>query len=183
MLMDTNQFKAMILPLTGKLYRFACHMLRESVEAEDAVQEVCMKLWKIRDSLDKLNRIEAFAMKVTKNYCLDRLKARKPVYIGNYSAWYENSHEATDPHHLLERAERTSLLYRILEKLPDQQRVIIYLRELESMDFEAIAEITGMNVNAIRVCLFRARNKIKEELLKFEQNGTRSNRTSADKVL
>jgi RNA polymerase sigma-70 factor (ECF subfamily) len=84
--MDAAQFKNLVLPMTGKLLHFANLLLRNTQEAEDAVQEVCLKLWKIRDSLDKYNSVEAFAMKVIKNWCLDRLKARKPVYIDNYDS-------------------------------------------------------------------------------------------------
>jgi len=181
--MDATQFKNLVLPITGKLLHFARHLLRETGEAEDAVQEVCLKLWKIRDSLEKYNSIEAFAMKVTKNYCLDRLKARKPVYIDNYNALLNSRQEEADPYKLMERTDRISLLNSILDRLPDQQRLIIQLRELESLDFEEIAVIMDMNINAIRVCLFRARNKIREELLNYEQHGHRSNKTSADQVL
>jgi RNA polymerase sigma-70 factor (ECF subfamily) len=167
----------------GKLLHFANLMLRENSEAEDAVQEVCLKLWKIRDSLDKYISIEAFAMKVTKNWCLDRLKARKPVYIESYSYLNDSRSEETDPYKILERTDRKNLLNFILDKLPEQQRLIIQLRELEGLEFEEIAEITDMNINAIRVNLFRARNKIREEIIKYEQNGQQSNKTSADKIL
>ena len=181
--MDATRFKNLILPMSGKLLHFANLMLRETSEAEDAVQEVCLKLWKIRDSIDKYNSIEAFAMKVTKNWCLDRLKARKPVYIDNYSSLNDNRSEEADPYKILERSDRKNLLNYILDKLPEQQRLIIQLRELEGLEFEEIAEITDMNINAIRVNLFRARNKIREEIIKYEQNGPQSNKTSADKIL
>lgn len=181
--MDATQFKDLVLPLSGRLLHFANLMLREKSEAEDAVQEVCLKLWKIRDSLEKYNSIEAFAMKVTKNWCLDRLKARKPVYIDNYGSLNESSSEEADPHKLMERSDGQNLLHHILDKLPEQQRLIIQLRELEGMEFEEIAEIADMNINAIRVNLFRARNKIREEIIKYEQNGHQSNKTSADKIL
>jgi RNA polymerase sigma-70 factor (ECF subfamily) len=180
--MDATQFKSLVLPLTGKLLHFANLMLRERNEAEDAVQEVCLKLWKIRDSLEKYDSIEAFAMKVTKNWCLDRLKARKPVYIDNYNSWYDRGSD-DDPHKLMERSDRAKLLNRILDKLPEQQRLIIQLRELEGLEFEEIAVVMDMNINAIRVNLFRARHRIREELIKYEQNGHQSNKTSADKIL
>ena len=180
--MDATQFKSLVLPLTGKLLHFANLMLREHNEAEDAVQEVCLKLWKIRDSLEKYDSIEAFAMKVTKNWCLDRLKARKPVYIDNYNSWYDRGSD-DDPHKLMERSDRAKLLNRILDKLPEQQRLIIQLRELEGLEFEEIAVVMDMNINALRVNLFRARHRIREELIKYEQNGHQSNKASADKIL
>ncbi len=181
--MDANQFKEIVLPMSGKLFHFANLLLHDTSEAEDAVQEVCMKLWKIRDSLDKYNSMEAFAMKVTRNWCLDRLKARKPVYVGNYSALYDSRSDGTDPHKLMEKTDRANMLNRILDRLPEQQRLIIQLRELESLEFDQISEIMDLNVNAIRVSLFRARNKIRDEFLKYEQNGHQSNKASAGKIL
>lgn len=181
--MDAAQFKNLVLPMTGKLLHFANLLLRNTHEAEDAVQEVCLKLWKIRDSLDRYNSLEAFAMKVVKNWCLDRLKARKHVYIDNYDSVQGNRLDEADPYRLMERSDRIGLLHRALDKLPEQQRLIIQLREIEGLEFEEIVEITDMNVNSIRVNLFRARSKIRDEIIKIEQNGLKSNKRSAGKIL
>ncbi len=181
--MDATQFKNLVLPMSGKLLHFANMMLRETSEAEDAVQEVCLKLWKIRDSLDQYNNVEAFAMKVIKNWCLDRLKARKPVYVGSYDAFQNHQRDDHDPHKLMETVDRMRLLYLILDKLPEQQRLILQLRDIEGLEFEEIEEIMDMNTNAIRVNLFRARNKIREEIIKYERNGIQSDKAAADPVL
>jgi len=181
--MNAAEFKNLILPMSGKLHHFAYLLLRETGEAEDAVQEVCLKLWKIRGSLEQYNSIEAFAMKVTRNWCLDRLKAKKPVYIDSYHAWFDRKSEESDPQKLLEHADKLKLLHVLLDKLPEQQRLIIQLRELEGMDFEEIAEVMDMNINAIRVSLSRARNKIREEMINYESDGYKSNKTPAGKIL
>jgi RNA polymerase sigma factor (sigma-70 family) len=181
--MDATKFKNLILPMSGKLLHFAQMMLRDNSEGEDAVQEVCLKLWKIRDSLDQYNNIEAFAMKVVKNWCLDRLKARKPVYVGNYEAYQGNRPDDHDPHKLMETSDRIRLMYLILDKLPEQQRLILQLRDIEGLEFEEIEEVMDMNTNAIRVNLFRARNKIREEIIKYERNGIHSDKAAADPVL
>jgi len=173
--MDLTDYKQYILPLHGKLFHYASILLRDRSEAEDAVQEVFMKLWKIRDSLDQYNSVEAFAFKVTRNWCLDRIKAKKPVYINNYNTWFDNKTEDADPQKKLETADHLNLLFALLDNLPEQQKLIIQLRELENMEFEEIAEIMDMNINAIRVNLSRARNKIKEEMIKYEHHGKRSN--------
>jgi RNA polymerase sigma-70 factor (ECF subfamily) len=166
--MDINEFRKQIMPLTGRLFHYAYLLLKNKTEAEDAVQEVFLKLWKIRESLDQFNSIEAFSLKVTRNWCLDRIKARKPVYIESYNTWYDRKSDESDPYKTLENTDELSLLFEILEKLPEQQRHIIQLRELENREFEEIAEIMDMNVNAVRVNLSRARNRIREEMTKFE---------------
>ncbi|HLO57599.1 MAG TPA: sigma-70 family RNA polymerase sigma factor [Bacteroidales bacterium] len=166
--MEINDFRKQIMPLTGRLFHYAYLLLKNKTEAEDAVQEVFLKLWKIRESLDQYNSIEAFSLKVTRNWCLDRIKARKPVYIESYNTWYDRKSDDTDPYKTLENTDELSLLFEILDKLPEQQRHIIQLRELENREFEEIAEIMDMNVNAVRVNLSRARNRIREEMTKFE---------------
>jgi RNA polymerase sigma factor (sigma-70 family) len=180
--MDATEFKSLILPLSGKLHHFAYHLLKESGEAEDAVQEVCLKLWKIRDSLEQYNSIEAFAMKVTKNWCLDRLKARKPVYIDNYNSWHDRRSADNDPQQSMEKADKLVLLNKLLDRLPEQQRIIIQLRELEGMEYDKIAEIMDMTINTIRVNLSRARNKMREEMIKYESDGYNSTKTAAGKI-
>jgi RNA polymerase sigma-70 factor (ECF subfamily) len=181
--MDAADFKRIILPLNGKLYPFACLMLRDMNEAEDAIQEVFLKLWNIRDSLEKLNNVEAFAMKVTKNWCLDRLKAKKPVYIEGYHAWADKRSEEDDPQRKMENNDMLNWLHTILGKLPEQQRMIIQLREMNGLEFEEIAEVMDMKINAIRVNLSRARNRIKEEMMIYETNSKQSNSTIAGKIL
>ena len=166
--MELSEFKMKILPLNGRLYHYAYLLLKDRSEAEDAVQEVCLKLWKIRESLQEYKSIEAFALKVTRNWCLDRIKAKKPVYIDNYNPWFDKRTEDTDPHKALENTDNLDLLFTIMDKLPQQQRHIIQLREIENREYEEIAEIMDMNVNAVRVNLSRARNKIREEMTKYE---------------
>jgi RNA polymerase sigma-70 factor (ECF subfamily) len=181
--MDALEFKSIVLPMSKKLLHFAYLLLRETAEAEDAVQEVCLKLWKIRDSLEKYNSLEAFAMRVTKNWCLDRLRAKKLIYIESYHTGFDRLMEESDPQRMLENADGVKILNVLLEKLPEQQRIIFQLRDLEGLEYEEIAEIMDMNNNAIRVNLSRARNKIKEELYQYDGYGNQSNKKSAGKIL
>jgi RNA polymerase sigma factor (sigma-70 family) len=181
--MNAGEFKSMMLPISRKLLHFACILLKDTADAEDAVQEVCLKLWKIRDSLEKYNSVEAFAIKVTKNWCLDHLKAKKPVYIENYQTGYDRLMEDNDPQRMLEHSDQVKLVNVILERLPEQQRMILQLRDIEGLEFNEIAEIMNMNNNAVRVNLCRARNRIREEMIQYENYGYQSNKKSAGKVL
>lgn len=166
--MDATAFKNLVLPLTDKLLHFAYTLLQDRVEAEDAVQEVMLKLWKIRQTLEQFNSLEAFAMKVMKNWCLDRLKSKKPLLVENYNNM-NNWRENPDPQVILEGVEKQRLLRMVLENLPLQQKLILQMRDLEGMEFEQISEIMDLEINTIRVNLSRARNKIKKELLQYEK--------------
>jgi RNA polymerase sigma factor (sigma-70 family) len=182
-MMNATEFKNLVLPLCGKLHRFAFFMLKDNSEAEDAVQEVCMKLWNNRESLESIKSIDAFAMRMIKNWCLDRLKAKKPVYVESYQPWLEKSSEMADPQKSLETADKLNRLNGIMNKLPEQQRIIVQLREIEGLEFNEISEITELDINNIRVNLSRARNRIREEMNKFESNEYHSDKTITGKIL
>ncbi len=168
--MDSKEFKTKILPLGRKLFNFARLMLNDENEAQDAVQEVYIKLWNYRNKMESIKNIEAFAMKITKNWCIDRLKSRKPVYIDTYDKVYDFQKEKNNPHDILESSDSMKELDNIMLKLPEQQRMIIQLRDIEGYEFEEIADIMNINANTIRVNLSRARNKIKDLLLNIKNH-------------
>ena len=106
--------------------------------------------------------------KITKNWCLDRIKAKKPLYVDSYDNSYDHQLEVTTPLAELESKDKLKLFYEILNTLPASQRIIIRLRDIEGYDYSEIAEQTGMKENAIRVNLSRARKRIRECFIKLE---------------
>lgn len=173
--MDSKEFKSIVLPLGRKLFNFARVMLEDNDEAQDAVQEVFLKLWNYRNKMESIKNIEAFAMKITKNWCIDRLKSKKPVYIESYNGSYDFRKETGNPHEILESSDTMKELNDIISELPEQQRMIIQLRDVEGYEFEEIAEILNINVNTVRVNLSRARNKIKDILINIKHYEIRKN--------
>jgi len=168
---NSAEFKGIVLPMSKKLYHFARLLLNDGNEAEDAVQEVCLKLWNMREKLEEFHNLEAFSMKVLKNWCLDRIKMKKPVYVDNLPTEGDRQTEYENPHVIMERHDLAGLLGSILEKLPEQQRMAFQLRDIEGYDYEEIAEIMETNKNTIRVALSRARKKMREELIKSRVYG------------
>jgi len=163
--MSQERFKAEILPLREKFFHIAQRILVEEQEAEDAVQEVLLKLWHIRDSLGKYDSPAAYATTITKNYCLDRLKAknRQESLDDTYSALAASD----NPYLELERKNTNEILQRIIDQLPPLQQAIIKMKDIEEFEVEEIAGITGTNVEAVRVNLSRARKKVREEYIKW----------------
>jgi RNA polymerase sigma factor (sigma-70 family) len=173
--MDINRFKLEILPLKDKLYRFASRLLEDQEEAQDAVQEVFMKLWNLQTKLDELNSVEAFAMKITKNHCLDRIKSRRTVSIEQTKSLLYNSDEQAKIERDVEVKDDVNYIKHLISQLPEQQRAIIQMRDIEGYDFEEIEEALELNVNTIRVNLSRARKRIREMYLNTINDETRKN--------
>lgn len=155
------------------MYRLALRLLVSKEAAEDATQEVMIKLWSRNEKLSSYNNLEAFAMTVTKNHCLDQLKLKQ----NNNFRIVHNNYESGDAslQHKLEVRDDLNFVEKIIEKLPEQQKILIHLREVEQYNYHEIAEMTNMKETAIRVALSRARKKIKEEMIKRHRYGTQNN--------
>jgi RNA polymerase sigma-70 factor (ECF subfamily) len=65
----------------------------------------------------------------------------------------------------------------LILKLPDLQRTVMQLRDIEQLSYEEIAEVTELKINAIRVNLSRARKKVRDEFLKLRENEDRRSKT------
>ncbi len=163
--MSQERFKAEILPIRQKLFHIAQHILVEEEEAEDAVQEVLLKLWHTRDSLIKYDNAAAFATTVTKNHCLDRLKVKNRTDLLDES--HNTRAETDNPYLQLERKNTEEIIRKIVESLPPLQQAIIRMKDMEEYEVDEIAEITGTSPDAVRVNLSRARKKVREEYLKW----------------
>lgn len=163
--MSQERFKAEILPIRDKLFHIAQKILVEEEDAEDAVQEVLLKLWHTRDSLDKYDSAAAFATTVTKNHCLDKLRVKKQ--IDSLDDTHQMRETNDNPYLQLERKNTEEVLRKIIEQLPQLQQAIIRMKDMEEYEVEEIAEITGTKVDAVRVNLSRARKKVREEYIKW----------------
>ena len=163
--MSQERFKAEILPLREKLFHIAQRILVEEQEAEDAVQEVLLKLWYTRDLLGNYESPAAYATTVTKNHCLDRLKVKNRQEPLDDS--YFGMAAKDNPYLQLERKNTNEILHKIIERLPPLQQATIKMKDIEEFEVEEIAEITGTTVEAVRVNLSRARKKVREEYIKW----------------
>lgn len=167
--MKQSDFLKTVMPFKDKVFRLAKRLLVSTEEAEDATQELYFKLWKNKEKLKDYNSIEAFAMTMTKNYCFDRLKSKQ---ASNLKLVHSNYQENDTPlQKRIELNDSVSLVHKLIENLPEQQKIIIQLRDIEEYEFEEIAEMLQMNPTAVRVSLSRARKTIREQLTKQHNYG------------
>jgi len=167
--MVARDFKTRVLPVSKKLLRFATHFLKDEDAAHDVVQDVFLKLWQKRENLGEIENIEAFAMRMTRNRCLDVIRANRVVPI-DAETDRKMKQETVDVHSQIELSETAKQVKELINGLPDLQRTVMQLRDIEQLEYEEIAERTELKVNAIRVNLSRARKKVRDELLKMNQN-------------
>ena len=167
--MNQTEFTALVLPFKDKLYRMAKRLLVSSEEAEDAVQEVFLKLWKGKQRITNYTNPEAFAMTMTKNFCLDRLKSKQ---AGNLKLVHSNYTDAsTSLQSELEAKDSIDWVERIMAELPEQQKMVLQLRDVEQYEYEEIEKLLDMKPTAIRVALSRARKTVMEKLMEKHNYG------------
>ena len=163
--MDADAFKQRFLPLHPKLYRIAYALLSDRDDAEDLLQELYCKLWDRRNELEAVRNPEAFAVTLTRNLCIDFLRARKPGWTMDGE---EPENLAIDtgstPEQEMEGKEEVSRVRRLIERLPENQRRVIRLRGFEDRSFEEIGELTGLSSSNVRTLLSRARRWIREQM-------------------
>ena len=169
--MNQIAFIELINPFKNKVFRLAKRLLTSTEEAEDATQEVMVKLWNKKESLKNYNNVEALAMKMTKNYCLDQLKSKRADNLKIVHSNYTDREPQLDKK--LEDSDSLEWVEKIINQLPEQQQILIQLREVEQYEFDEIAKIVNMNETAIRVALSRARKKIRESMINTHQYGIR----------
>jgi len=167
--MKQSDFLKMVFPFKNKVFRFAKRLLVSTEEAEDATQELFLKLWKNREKIADYKNIEAFAMTMTKNYCYDRLKSKQASNLTLIHSNYKEKETSLDKK--IEYRDSVNQVHRLIQKLPKQQKMIIQLRDIEQYDYDEISKIVGMQPTAVRVALSRARKTIRQELTKTHNYG------------
>jgi RNA polymerase sigma-70 factor (ECF subfamily) len=171
--MYLEYFKKEILPLKQKLYRFARAYLKDEATAEDVVQDVFLKLWDKREDFRRINNIEAWSMTITRNMVISKLRKSQ---FNTASPQDMNMHENHDynnetPERILERNETRTGIKGIIASLPEKQKEVIVLREIEGYSYAEISEIMGLDQNLVKVTLFRARENLRKKILKTERYG------------
>lgn len=167
--MQQTEFLDIVMPFKDKLFRLAKRLLVSREEAEDATQEILLKLWSKKKSIEGYTNVEAFAMTMTKNFCLDRLKSRQAGNLKLVHSNYTDNDSSLDKK--LEAVDSVSWVEKIMEELPEQQKMVLQLRDVEQYEYEEISEMLEMKPTAVRVALSRARKTVREQLTKKHNYG------------
>lgn len=167
--MTSEIYSRQVIPLQDKIFRFSRRLLSSEAAAKDATQEVLLKLWRLRSQLKDIKNIEAYAMTTTKNLCYDVLKSKHHKTLELVHSNYSEPSSCLSSE--IEARDEANLVAKFINELPEQQRAIIQLRDVEQFSNKEIEEIMNMNSTSVRVALSRARKKIMSELKKTRAYG------------
>lgn len=169
--MKDLDFRYDLLPLKDKLFRLAYRITLHTAEAEDITQDTLIRVWNKRHELEDVRSLEAYCLTVCRNLASDRRELSEAQNLsldGTPCDAPDNSPEADSR---MEHDERLQWVHRLLAKLPEKQRTILQLRDIEGHSYREIADIVGVSEEQVKVNLFRARRWIKEQYEKIENYG------------
>ena len=155
--MTDARFHTVWIPLQERFYRVAFYLLEDRADALDAVQDLYVKLWKMRDSLDLVRNPGAYGALLMRNLCIDRIRrvrASEPLE--------DDLPGPPPPDEELLAKETLGTLLHAVERLPDSQRNLLKLHFLQGLSYDEIAASTGLSPLNIRVQVSLARKKLKQ---------------------
>ncbi len=168
--MSLEAFKTRVLPVKDKLFRYTLRILKNEDEAKDVVQETLIKVWNKRDEMHTYENMEAWCIRVARNLALDKLKSKhnKSVDIDNA---YDLHSSTQSPYSSTEQSDTMTSIHHFINKLPDLQKQVIQLRDIDGFSYQEISDILKQNLNSVKVNLFRARKQVREQLINVNAYG------------
>jgi len=164
--MKEISFKNDVLPLKDKLFRLALRITSNREEAEDIVQDTLIKLWNQRDEWSAIQNMETYAMTICRNLAIDVTEKRERQNISLNEAIHDRPDNSQIQDEKLIRQQQIDKIQAVIQQLPEKQRTIIQLRDIEEKSYQEIADIMGINISDVKVNLFRARQTVKVKINK-----------------
>lgn len=168
--MQEISFRDDILPLKDKLFRLALRITFDRAEAEDVVQDTMIRVWNKREEWTQFGSIEAYCLTEAKNLAIDRSQKKEAQNV-ELTPEMEEESEISGPYDQLVNNERMSIIHRLINELPEKQRLIMQLRDIEGESYKEIAKILNLTEEQVKVNLFRARQKVKQRYLEIDEYG------------
>jgi RNA polymerase sigma-70 factor (ECF subfamily) len=158
--MPAWRFRLDVLRHHGIVYRVALALLRNPHDAEDVAQETFMRYWQHGV---RVERAREWLLQVARNGCLDRLR-RAGRSIEDADGGETELPDEHDPEWHYERREIAGRLERLIAALPEPQRSLVVLFDVQGLKGDACARILGLSTNQVKVYLHRARRRLRIEL-------------------
>lgn len=169
---DVGAYEELVRTHQSRIFAIAAGVLRRNEDLEDIVQQVLLKVYLSLKRFDLRSAFSTWLYKVTVNECLDYLrkkKVRRLVYEASLTEEQaQQLHEVEAVEGALpgvpssRRVELRQIVESLLDRLPQEEQLMLVLKEVEGLTVEEIGEVLDMNVNTVKVRLFRARGKLVE---------------------
>lgn len=156
--MTKLDFKLNVFSLSERIYPMVARMLGRNHNAEDAIQEIMLKLWEKRSLVAKHPNIKGFVFLTARNHCIDVLRKKTPLVED--ATPYFNMIKSKKDNETIEWQELNTIIEQILKQLPEQQKEVFVMRDIDGYEFKEIAAALEIKIEHVRVLVSRARKYI-----------------------
>ncbi len=147
-----------------RVYHIAFRLLRDPLEAEDAAQEVFLKVYENAHRFEPKAKVSAWLHRITANHCLNLLRRRRPQESLDQEGADVPADPGANPLEALEEADLNRRLEELLNTLPENQRRALVLKRFAGLSYQEIGEELGLSPQAVDGLLKRARQFLKKAL-------------------
>ena len=162
--MDRDRFCKIWIPFGARFYQVAFYILESEALAQDAVQDLYVRLWNVRDRLDNILHPEAYGITMLKNLCLDRIRRSSVAGPQPLDRIPEPAEPDPPPDGLLADREALEHLEHLIGRLPEKQRTVLKMKIYEGLEYEEITQRTGWSGIHLRVLLSNARKTLRKQM-------------------
>jgi RNA polymerase sigma factor (sigma-70 family) len=170
---SVNAFEELVSQFTGRIYNTAFGLLQNKEDAEDITQEVFVEIHRSVSRFNEHSKLSTWIYQITVRKSLELLrsrkrKKRKGVLLSLFGKEGDFHVAAASPFYhpgvKLENKERSAILFRAIERLPDNQRTAFTLHKLENLSYAELGEIMGVSISSVESLMFRAKQNLRKYL-------------------
>ena len=170
---DEHAFKWLVETYRNKVYQTVLNILQDTEDAEDSAQEVFIQVYESISSFKQQSSLSTWIYRIAVRKALDKLRKRKTRQrLTKILPWWmpeENKSASGDFYHpgvLLEHKQKTAILFRAINALPEKQKIAITLIKIQNMSYEEASEIMQQSIKAVESLISRAKQNLQKQLEK-----------------
>lgn len=166
---DHDAFRELVERYQGAVYNLAYRMLGDPNDAEDAAQEIFVRIYRQLGRYDPTRKFSTWTLAIATNYCIDQLRRRRMqlVPLENIIPWARS--RETGPEGEAITQESRDEVQRLIKQLPEKYRAPLVLRYFDEMSCAEIAEVLGMPEGTVKTQIHRARKALEKLLAEGEE--------------
>jgi RNA polymerase sigma-70 factor (ECF subfamily) len=165
---DLEAYEEIIKLYDKKVFSLIFNMIRNQDDVEDIAQEVFIKIYRNLKNFKEESSLYTWIYRITVNICIDEMKKRKQVvYLDEKIQVQDGEIEVQIPdtgkplEEIAEDKDIKDRLINCINKLPENARIMIALRDIKEFSYQEIAEILNLNIGTVKSKINRARNMLK----------------------
>ncbi len=163
---DKKAFEILLKKYEDLVFGVSMKMVRDRIKAEDMTQETWMKVIKFSASYSPIGSVKSWILQINRNLIIDHFREQRKWANSDDIEAIEVSDESLDASELIDSEEKRKLFQHAFSELEEREKIVLTMVIVEELSYSEIAQKLSLSVGAIKTIMFRAKNNLKELLLK-----------------